>query len=240
VRQLLDIAIERRAELPCLARCTGDIALAEADALGVSANPQLEGTARSNHWRFAGKRNADGAVRAAGGPSLAAAVDRLRTSLCEELTPGMAVASSAGGSLRARWVVHCVAPDALSRSPEQHAAFVEDPQAHERALSRILEATFSAAIATATSVGAVSLALPALGCGVRGFDVDVAGDAAFRAASTWLRCTSPSSPSDRLQRLDFLIVANGAVWTRWPACARRQLGSPGREGEDVYEWLQET
>jgi O-acetyl-ADP-ribose deacetylase (regulator of RNase III) len=55
----------------------GDIARCEAEAIAVSANPYLEGTLRSNYWRFSGRRNADGAVRLAGGRSLADATARV-------------------------------------------------------------------------------------------------------------------------------------------------------------------
>ena len=55
----------------------GDIARCEADAIAVSANPYLEGTVRSNYWRFSGRRNADGAVRLAGGRSLADATAKV-------------------------------------------------------------------------------------------------------------------------------------------------------------------
>ena len=58
----------------------GDIARSEADAIAVSANPNLEGTLRSNYWRFSGRRNADGAVRVAGGRSLADATAKVSAS----------------------------------------------------------------------------------------------------------------------------------------------------------------
>ena len=93
----------------------GDIAQSRCAAIAVSANPLLEGVARSTHWRFAGRSNADGAVRAAGGASLAAAISQMRESEAV-LEPGMAAVSRAGRSLGARWVVHAVAPDAMSRS----------------------------------------------------------------------------------------------------------------------------
>ena len=55
----------------------GDIASHQAEAIAVSANPHLEGTLRSNFWRFSGRTNADGAVRLAGGRSLAAATAKV-------------------------------------------------------------------------------------------------------------------------------------------------------------------
>ena len=55
----------------------GDIASHQAEAIAVSANPHLKGTLRSNYWRFSGRSNADGAVRLAGGRSLAAATAKV-------------------------------------------------------------------------------------------------------------------------------------------------------------------
>ena len=55
----------------------GDIASYQAEAIAVSANPHLEGTLRSNYWRFSGRSNADGAVRLAGGRSLADATAKV-------------------------------------------------------------------------------------------------------------------------------------------------------------------
>ena len=55
----------------------GDIARCDAEAIAVSANPHLEGTLRSNYWRFSGRSNADGAVRLAGGRSLADATAKV-------------------------------------------------------------------------------------------------------------------------------------------------------------------
>lgn len=57
-----------------------DIAQSRCDAIAVSANPLLEGVSRSTHCRFAGRSNADGAVRAAGGASLAAVHSQMRES----------------------------------------------------------------------------------------------------------------------------------------------------------------
>ena len=96
----------------------GDIAHSDTDAIAVSSNPFLMGTLRSNFARFSGRTNADGAVRALGGASLLAATSRLRGSSGRlPLSPGSAVVSEAGSELRARWVVHCVAPDSSSRGP---------------------------------------------------------------------------------------------------------------------------
>ena len=138
-----------------------------------------------------------------------------------ELAPESAVVGRAGHSLSARWVVHCVAPDALARTADEHEAYVLDPASYDRGLCRRLEATYSAAISAATEAGASSLAVPALGCGIRGFARDQAASAAFRAAAAWLQ----SDSTTRLHRLDFVILADD-VWDEWPRIAHAQLGPP--------------
>jgi len=211
----------------------GDIARHSADAIAVSANPQLEGTVRSNYWRFAGRKGCDGAVQAAGGPSLASKVARLRNRIPRPLEPGSAVVSGAGGNLRARFVVHCIAPDALSRSAEEHESYYADPDAFERDRLVLLQATYAAAIDAAASRGARSLALPSIGCGVRGFPRDRAGTAAFRAAATWLRDRDGGAPAESaLRRLDFVCFADD-VWAKWPECAISVLGLTDAEEADA-------
>ena len=86
----------------------GDISLCGAEAIATSTNPRLEGTRQSSFWRFSGRKNADGAIRSAGGPELARATFRLAASAAP-LAPGSAVATAAGGQLKAQWVIHCVA-----------------------------------------------------------------------------------------------------------------------------------
>ena len=55
----------------------GDLARARACAIVTSANDALSGNANPNYWRFAQRVNADGRVRALGGPALAAACEAL-------------------------------------------------------------------------------------------------------------------------------------------------------------------
>ena len=164
-----------------------------------------------------------------------------------ELAPESAVVGRAGHSLSARWVVHCVAPDALARTADEHEAYVLDPASYDRGLCRRLEATYSAAISAATEAGASSLAVPALGCGIRGFARDQAASAAFRSAAAWLQSDSTTC----LRRLDFVILADD-VWDEWPRQAQVELGSPdagsagvsskgGAGGEDteIHTWSQD-
>ena len=121
-----------------------------------------------------------------------------------------------------------MAPDAVARTADEHEAYLLDPASYERGLSQRLQATYTAAILAATEVGASSLAVPALGCGVRGFARDQAAAAAFRAAAAWLQ----SDWTTQLRRLDFVILADD-VWAEWPRHAHAELGplDPGSGGE---------
>ena len=206
----------------------------------MSANPYLEGVSRASHWRFAGRLNADGAVREAGGRTLERAAARLSAAIGRPLKVGTAVASDAGRSLQARWVVHCIAPDALVPPEDAYTApgmYHMDCAAYEEHAAALLQRTIAAAIATASATGARSLALPAIGCGIRGFDPESAGAAAFSAAAQWLRDGNTTS-SSRLRRIDFVVYSD-AVWARWPAAAEYYLGSPDpgeTRGADMHSW----
>ncbi|KAJ1445936.1 hypothetical protein M885DRAFT_625720 [Pelagophyceae sp. CCMP2097] len=67
----------------------GDIAKQSAAAIVTSANDALVGNAQPLYWRFASRKNVDGAVRAAAGPRLAA--------VCLDF-PALTDAAAAGGA----------------------------------------------------------------------------------------------------------------------------------------------
>tara|TARA_B100000795_G_scaffold135292_1_gene101056 strand:+ start:520 stop:942 length:423 start_codon:yes stop_codon:yes gene_type:complete len=137
-----------------------------------------------------------------------------------------------------------VAPDAVTRTADEHEAYLLDPTSYDRGLSRRLEATYMAAISAATEAGASSLAVPALGCGIRGFARDQAAAAAFRAAAAWLQ----SDSTTQLRRLDFVILADD-VWDEWPQHAHAELGPPDAgfagaseagENTETHTWSQDV
>ena len=219
----------------------GNIAEVVADALATSANPYLEGSSRASHWRFAGRRNADAAVHTAGGRALAVHTSKLRADALMQnnkmagpalpLEPGQALATRAGGQLRARWVIHCVAPDnmmANNADPRQTSSRV------------VLRETYAAAIRAAQEVGATSLALPAIGCGVRGFAPDDAGAEAFGAAAAWLSTASTrAAAASGLRQLDFVVYADDVAHSWWP-CAVAALGEPSDDADGVLTWTAEA
>ena len=189
----------------------GDLAQWQADALAVSANPYLEGTSRASHWRFAGRQNADGSVRQAGGAALASSSSEAATRAGVPLAPGRAITSRAGGVLRADWIVHVVAPDALLEQPPGR--------------SSLLRQTYDAALDAAAAKGCRSLALPAIGCGIRGFPPDEAAKAAFDAAAAWLTFQDGDRRHGQLSRVDFVVYSDFVAHHWWP-CALASFGTP--------------
>lgn len=133
---------------------TGDITAERVDAIVNAANSQLLGGG-----------GVDGAIHRAGGPAILAACRELRrTSLPDGLPTGDAVATTAG-RLDARWVIHTVGPVHPGSGPASELA-------RRRAL---LERAYRSSLGLAASLGASSVALPAISAGIYGWPVgDVA------------------------------------------------------------------
>lgn len=135
----------------------GDITAATVDAIVNAANSTLLGGG-----------GVDGAIHRAGGPEILDACRRLRREqLPDGLPTGHAVATTAG-ALAARWVIHTVGP-------------IYD---RERDPARLLAACHTNALRTADEIGALSVAFPAISCGVYGYPVDEAAPVAVHAIRT--------------------------------------------------------
>lgn len=134
----------------------GDITAQDVDVVVNAANSALLGGG-----------GVDGAIHAAAGASLLAECRALRaTSLPDGLPVGRAVATGAG-DLPARWVVHTVGPN-------RHAGHV-DPA--------LLASCFAESLRVAAGLGASSVAFPAVGAGVYGWDVDEVARVALGAVA---------------------------------------------------------
>jgi len=132
----------------------GDLTKEVADALVNAANSSLLGGG-----------GVDGALHAAAGPELLAACRRVRTeSWPNGLPVGEAVATVAG-DLPAKWVIHTVAPN-------RHAGQT-DPG--------LLAAAYTHSLDVAVDLGCRTVAFPALGAGVYGWDAATAAQVAVRA-----------------------------------------------------------
>ncbi|MEF3404263.1 O-acetyl-ADP-ribose deacetylase [Agromyces sp. CCNWLW203] len=151
--------------MPRIELVTGDLTVQRVDAIVNAANSTLLGGG-----------GVDGAIHAAGGPEILAECRRLRaTSLPGGLPTGEAVATTAG-RLPARWVVHTLGP--------------VWPGAGSEADSRrlLLAAAYRNSIGLAASLGATSVALPAVSAGVYGWP---AADVARVALSTAADAPAP-------------------------------------------------
>ena len=122
----------------------GDLTTQAADAIVNAANSSLLGGG-----------GVDGAIHRAAGPGLLAECRAVRRErLPGGLPAGEAVATGAY-NLPARWVIHTVGPN-------RHAGET-DPE--------VLRRCFSASLGVAEEVGATSVAFPAIGGGVYGWDM---------------------------------------------------------------------
>ncbi|MBM7831063.1 O-acetyl-ADP-ribose deacetylase (regulator of RNase III) [Agromyces cerinus] len=167
--------------MPRIELVTGDITVQQVDAIVNAANSSLLGGG-----------GVDGAIHAAGGPEILAECRRLRaTDLPDGLPTGEAVATTAG-RLPARWVIHTVGPVWPGDGPEADA---------RRAL---LADAYRNSLGLAESLGAASVALPAVSAGVYGWP---AADAARVALST-----AAASPAPELIRFVLFSPAMHGVF----------------------------
>ncbi|MBS2537315.1 O-acetyl-ADP-ribose deacetylase [Catenulispora sp. NF23] len=146
--------------VPHLTLARGDITKQSADAIVNAANSSLLGGG-----------GVDGAIHRAGGPEILEACRALRAShYGRGLATGQAVATTAG-RLPARWVIHTIGP--VYSSTEDR--------------SELLTACHTNSLAIADSLGAKTVAFPAISTGIFGWPLDNAARiavAALRAATT--------------------------------------------------------
>jgi O-acetyl-ADP-ribose deacetylase (regulator of RNase III) len=142
----MDEDARRRASIPVgaaeLAIARGDITTMPADVIVNAANSALQGGG-----------GVDGAIHRRGGPTI---LDELRERYPNGSPTGTAVVTAAG-ELPARWVVHAVGPR------------YRDGLHGEEAL---LRAAYEAAMILADGLGAASITLPAISCGIYGYPLE--------------------------------------------------------------------
>jgi O-acetyl-ADP-ribose deacetylase (regulator of RNase III) len=132
----------------------GDITLQETDAVVNAANTRLAGGA-----------GVDGAIHAAGGPSI--------MSECRKIggcPTGQAVIT-AGGSLKARYVIHTVGPVYQGGGSGEAA---------------LLKSAYLESLKLASARGLKSLAFPAISTGVYAYPLEEAARIALRTAMDYL------------------------------------------------------
>jgi O-acetyl-ADP-ribose deacetylase (regulator of RNase III) len=130
----------------------GDITTQQVDAIVNAANSSLLGGG-----------GVDGAIHRAGGPEILAECRRVRAQRWPDGLPTGEAVATTGGRLPARWVIHTVGP--------VYAA-VDDPAA-------LLASAYRSSLRVADELGAVSVAFPAISCGVYGYPLDEAASIAL-------------------------------------------------------------
>lgn len=139
---------------PELTLVRGDITAEEVDVVVNAANSSLLGGG-----------GVDGAIHSAGGPDILSECRELRsTAYRDGLPTGQAVATT-GGRLPARWVIHTVGP-VYAKSEDR---------------SELLASCYRESLRVADTLGAASVAFPAISAGVYGWPID---DAARIAVGT--------------------------------------------------------
>jgi O-acetyl-ADP-ribose deacetylase (regulator of RNase III) len=176
-----------------LALIRGDITRFPADAIVNAANSSLAGGA-----------GVDGAIHNAAGPELMVEL-RARYRGCPT---GSAVITGAGrlSERGVRHVIHAVGPIW---------------QGGGRGEAEQLASAYHAALALARDVGAVSVAIPAISCGVYGYPLDAAAKIAIDAVARDLTMPGP------LELATFVLFSEVAA----TAFARALIMGPDRVGE---------
>jgi O-acetyl-ADP-ribose deacetylase (regulator of RNase III) len=122
----------------------GDITHISADVIVNAANSSLRGGG-----------GVDGAIHRAGGPGIMADLEA-RYGAQRHCPTGRAVVSTAG-RLRARWVIHAVGPVWRGGAAGE---------------ADMLASTYRSALEIADSLGARTIAVPAISCGVYGYPLE--------------------------------------------------------------------
>lgn len=136
----------------------GNITARPVDAIVNAANSTLLGGG-----------GVDGAIHRAAGPELLEACRGLRaTKLPDGLAPGAAVATP-GFRLPAQWVIHTVGPN-------RHAGLTNPA---------LLASCFTESLRVAEGLGVRSLAFPAVGAGVYGWEARTVAQVAFDAVHAY-------------------------------------------------------
>lgn len=216
-------------------------------ALIVSANDALVGNDQPEYWRFNGRTSADGAVRDAAGPELAAAaaavaplpssavrrdivrwtggVKRGRSAPVRCPT-GTAVATQSFGRLECDTVVHAVAPDVELTYGRYTGEYADSADDRDVLPEQLLLGAYTEAFRVAGDEGASSAACPALGCGVKGWLPAVSAAFGLQAA---VRSTLEEA----------VFVLDGDSLAAWVAAASWLLPAEARgacEQAPVHEW----
>ena len=155
----------------------GDITRAQVDAIVNAANPTLLGGG-----------GVDGAIHRAAGPALLEACRAVRASLWPEGLPTGRAVATPGFDLPAAWVIHTVGP-IHSEHPDGGV--------------ELLRSCHREALQVAHDRGAVSIAFPAISCGVYGWQARDAAPIAVATVAEW-------APALRFDVVEFVLFNDDA------------------------------
>jgi O-acetyl-ADP-ribose deacetylase (regulator of RNase III) len=149
----------------------------------------------------------DGAIHRSGGPEILRDLEQ-RYGAHRYLPTGHAVATVAG-ILPARWVIHAVGP-------------VWD--GGDWGEAELLDSAYRSAMAVAEEVGARSIALPAISCGVYGYPIEAAATVALAAVEAALRASAS------VTRATFVLYSFDTFEVFRNAMARLRSGDSAASG----------
>ncbi len=132
----------------------GDLTTERADALVNAANSSLLGGG-----------GVDGALHAAAGPALLEECRRVRAEQFPNGLPVGEAVPTGAGRLNARWVIHTVGPNRSAGQTDEN----------------LLASCYRRSLDVAAGLGATSVAFPAIGAGVYGWDAATAARVAVAA-----------------------------------------------------------
>ncbi|MFJ5957560.1 O-acetyl-ADP-ribose deacetylase [Paenarthrobacter sp. NPDC092416] len=159
----------------------GDITTRGVDAIVNAANSSLLGGG-----------GVDGAIHRAAGPELLEACRELRRAELRGGLPVGAAVATPGFRLPARWVIHTVGPN-------RHAGQT-DPA--------LLASCFRESLRAAASLGARSIAFPAISAGVYGWDARQVAEVAFDTVGSFSSSGSGGAASDSpLEVVEFVLFS---------------------------------
>lgn len=150
----------------------GDLTTERADALVNAANSSLYGGG-----------GVDGALHAAAGPALLAACREVRATRWPDGLPVGEAVATAAGLLPARWVIHTVGPNRNAGQTDE----------------RLLASCYTRSLDVAQDLGARTVAFPAIGAGVYGWDAATAARVAVGAVA--------AHPRTGIERVRFVLFS---------------------------------
>eukprot|EP00536_Pseudo-nitzschia_multiseries_P003205 jgi/Psemu1/284263/fgenesh1_pg.48_\ len=143
---------------PSISFVVGDIASITADAITVSSNESLAGNLQTNYWRFSGRTNTNGSVRTKGGRDL--------DDFCSEQIRKL--------QLRRR---HEHVDEHEDEDEQQGSSLLKVGEAVTTMAGKnipnaksVIHSYSSVLECAETDANAESLAIPALGCGIKGWN----------------------------------------------------------------------